>query len=88
MINKLLAFSVRAHWSIVFLTVMVAAYGVYELSRLPLDAGALDQEQIARGVGADGARARQEILRHAGDRCRRGVAQRHHRYPEAGLSRA
>jgi heavy metal efflux system protein len=38
MINRLLSFSVRAHWSVVFLTVMVAAYGIYELSRLPLDA--------------------------------------------------
>src|SRR6516162_9610016 len=38
MINSILSFSIRAHWLIVFLTVMVAAYGAYELSRLPLDA--------------------------------------------------
>jgi cobalt-zinc-cadmium resistance protein CzcA len=38
MINRVLSFSVQAHWSVAFLTVMVAAYGAYELSRLPLDA--------------------------------------------------
>src|SRR5436190_4939536 len=38
MINRLLSFSIRAHWLIVFLTVIVAAYGSYELTRLPLDA--------------------------------------------------
>src|SRR5436190_16473187 len=38
MINRLLSFSIRAHWRIVFLTVIVAAYGSYELMRLPLDA--------------------------------------------------
>ena len=38
MINRLLSFSIRAHWLVVFLTVAVAAYGVYELTRLPLDA--------------------------------------------------
>ena len=38
MVNRLLAFSIRAHWLIIFLTLMVAAYGCYELTRLPLDA--------------------------------------------------
>jgi heavy metal efflux system protein len=38
MITRLLSFSVQAHWSIVFLTAVVAAYGSYELTRLPLDA--------------------------------------------------
>ena len=38
MITRLLSFSVQAHWPVVFLTAMVAAYGSYELTRLPLDA--------------------------------------------------
>ena len=38
MINRLLSFSVQAHWAVVFVTVMVAAYGIFELTRLPLDA--------------------------------------------------
>jgi cobalt-zinc-cadmium resistance protein CzcA len=38
MITKLLSFSVQARWSVVFLTAFVAAYGSYELTRLPLDA--------------------------------------------------
>src|ERR1700740_830380 len=38
MINRGLSLSVQAHWAIVFLTIIVAAYGAYELSRLPLDA--------------------------------------------------
>ena len=38
MINKVLSFSVRAHWSVVFVTLMVAGYGIFELTRLPLDA--------------------------------------------------
>jgi cobalt-zinc-cadmium resistance protein CzcA len=38
MINRLLSFSIRAHWLVIFLTIAVAAYGVYELTRLPLDA--------------------------------------------------
>src|SRR6266478_8222337 len=38
MFTRLLSFSVQAHWSIVFLTAVVAAYGSYELTRLPLDA--------------------------------------------------
>src|SRR6266571_9372118 len=38
MINSLLSFSIRAHWPIVFLTIIVAVYGSYELTRLPLDA--------------------------------------------------
>jgi hypothetical protein len=38
MITRLLSVSVQAHWPVVFLTVMVAAYGSYELTRLPLDA--------------------------------------------------
>src|SRR5712664_2351918 len=36
--TRLLSFCVRAHWFIVFLTIIVAAYGCYELTRLPLDA--------------------------------------------------
>src|SRR5580704_14940372 len=38
MITGLLSFSVRAHWSVVLLATFVAAYGAYELMRLPLDA--------------------------------------------------
>lgn len=38
MVNKVLSFSVRAHWLIIFFTLMAAAYGCYELTRLPLDA--------------------------------------------------
>ena len=38
MITRLLSFSVQAHWFIIFLTAVVAAYGSYELTRLPLDA--------------------------------------------------
>src|SRR5258706_14272998 len=38
MITKVLSFSVQAHWPIVFLTAIVAGYGSYELTRLPLDA--------------------------------------------------
>jgi heavy metal efflux system protein len=38
MISRLLFFSVEARWVVVFLTAVVAAYGSYELTRLPLDA--------------------------------------------------
>jgi heavy metal efflux system protein len=38
MIDRLLLFSIRAHWLVVFLTALVAAYGAYELTLLPLDA--------------------------------------------------
>src|SRR3984957_10707014 len=38
MITGLLSFSVRAHWPVVLLATFVAAYGAYELMRLPLDA--------------------------------------------------
>src|SRR5258708_36853958 len=38
MIARLLSFSVRAHWFIVFLPAVVATYGAYELTRLRLDA--------------------------------------------------
>ena len=38
MINRVLSFSVHAHWSVLFVTLMVAAYGIFELTRLPLDA--------------------------------------------------
>jgi len=38
MINRVLSFSVQARWLIVSLTAIVAAYGSYELTRLPLDA--------------------------------------------------
>ena len=38
MITRLLSFSVRAHWFVVFLTAVAFAYGSYELTRLPLDA--------------------------------------------------
>jgi heavy metal efflux system protein len=35
---KLLSFSTRAHWFVVCLTAIVAAYGCYQLTLLPLDA--------------------------------------------------
>ena len=38
MIARLLSFCVQDRWTIVFLTAIVAAYGFYELTRLPLDA--------------------------------------------------
>src|SRR6201987_1153392 len=38
MITRLLSFCVRAHWFIVVFAAVVAAYGSYELTRLPLDA--------------------------------------------------
>src|SRR5215831_1672937 len=38
MIDRLLLFSIRARWLVVFLTVIVAVYGSYQLTRLPLDA--------------------------------------------------
>src|SRR5467141_5029574 len=38
MMSRLLSFSVQAHWLIVFLTAVVAAYGAYELTHLRLDA--------------------------------------------------
>jgi cobalt-zinc-cadmium resistance protein CzcA len=38
MIARLLSFCVQARWSIVFLAAVAAAYGAYELTRLPLDA--------------------------------------------------
>ena len=38
MIAKLLAFSVRSHWFVVFVTAFVVVYGMYQLTRLPLDA--------------------------------------------------
>jgi heavy metal efflux system protein len=38
MMNSLLSFSIQARWFIMFVTIIVAAYGTYELTRLPLDA--------------------------------------------------
>ncbi len=38
MISRLLTFSVRQRWLIVLLTIAAAAYGVYSLQRLPIDA--------------------------------------------------
>src|ERR1700751_4645419 len=38
MITRLLSFCVRAHWFIVVFAAVVAAYGLHELTRLPLDA--------------------------------------------------
>ena len=38
MIAQLVSFSVRARWSVLLLTAIVAAYGAYQLTRLPLDA--------------------------------------------------
>jgi heavy metal efflux system protein len=38
MIAQILNFSVQARWFVVFLTAIVAAYGSYELTRLPIDA--------------------------------------------------
>jgi cobalt-zinc-cadmium resistance protein CzcA len=38
MIARILSFSVQARWFIVFVTAIVAAYGFYELTRLPIDA--------------------------------------------------
>jgi len=38
MIARILALSIQARWFVVFLTAIVAAYGAYELTRLPLDA--------------------------------------------------
>jgi heavy metal efflux system protein len=38
LIAQLISFSVRARWSVLLLTAIVAAYGAYQLTRLPLDA--------------------------------------------------
>ena len=38
MIDRVLDFSVRARWLVVALTALVAAYGFYEISILPIDA--------------------------------------------------
>src|SRR5215831_2350177 len=38
MIKNVLCLSIQAHWLVVFLATLVAAYGSYELTRLPLDA--------------------------------------------------
>ena len=38
MISRVVSLSVQAHWLVVFLAAIVAAYGSYELTRLPLDA--------------------------------------------------
>ena len=38
MIGKILFLSVQARWFVVFLTVLVAGYGFYEVTRLPIDA--------------------------------------------------
>ena len=38
MIDRVLSLSVQARWLVVFLTAVVAAYGLYEVNRLPIDA--------------------------------------------------
>ncbi|HQT55338.1 MAG TPA: CusA/CzcA family heavy metal efflux RND transporter, partial [Phenylobacterium sp.] len=38
MIGRLLSFSVRARWLIAFLTLIVAAFGAWQLTKLPIDA--------------------------------------------------
>ncbi len=38
MIARILSLSIQARWLVVFMTGLIAAYGVYELTRLPLDA--------------------------------------------------
>src|SRR5258707_13542235 len=38
MIARILSLAIQARWFVVFMTGLVAAYGVYELTRLPLDA--------------------------------------------------
>ncbi len=38
MIARLVSFCIRSRWIIIFLTAIAAAYGVFQLSRLPLDA--------------------------------------------------
>ena len=38
MIARILSLSVQARWFVVFLTAIVAAYGAYEVTRLPIDA--------------------------------------------------
>lgn len=38
MIDRILSLSVQARWFIVFVTAIVAAYGLYEINRLPIDA--------------------------------------------------
>ena len=38
MIGQILSLSIQARWVVVFMTAIIAAYGVYELTRLPLDA--------------------------------------------------
>lgn len=37
MIDRILAFAVRARWAIVILTALVAAFGAWEIARLPID---------------------------------------------------
>ena len=38
MISRILSFSVHARWLVVFFTAVIAAYGFYEVARLPIDA--------------------------------------------------
>jgi cobalt-zinc-cadmium resistance protein CzcA len=38
MIARLVSFCIRSRWVIIFLTAIAAAYGIFQLSRLPLDA--------------------------------------------------
>ena len=38
MIARILAFSVHHRWAVVFLSLMAAAFGIWSLSRLPIDA--------------------------------------------------
>ena len=38
MLARILLASIEARWVVIFMTILVSAYGVYELTRLPLDA--------------------------------------------------
>src|SRR5258706_14433232 len=38
MIARILSFSVQARWLVVFVTIIIAAYGFYEVTRIPIDA--------------------------------------------------
>ena len=38
MFNRLIALAVRFRWPVVFLSALIAAYGLFQLSQLPIDA--------------------------------------------------
>ena len=38
MIANLMALSVRARWAIIFIIAIISAFGVWQLSKLPIDA--------------------------------------------------